>query len=218
MQVSHFIKKSAWVLAVICCVIIGLYPSIYFIIDRKFGLLASKPEALLASPGWNIGFYMHIIAGGLALLTGWMQFPTAFRNKHLKWHRRTGKGYVFSALLSAAAGMYIALSAAGGWISATGFFCLGAVWLYTTWIAYRLIKKGNITPHRNMMIYSYAACFAAVTLRLWLPLLSIVIADSITAYRLVAWLCWVPNLVVAYLLTKTPPGLSPVSAHSQTLN
>ena len=50
------------------------------------------------------------------------------------------------------------------------------------------------------MIYSYAACFAAVTLRIWLPLLIVSLGDFITAYRIVAWLCWVPNLMVAYFL------------------
>ncbi len=54
-----------------------------------------------------------------------------------------------------------------------------------------------------MMIYSYAACFAAVTLRLWLPMLTALFHDFKTAYRIVAWLCWLPNLAVArYILIK----------------
>jgi hypothetical protein len=53
-----------------------------------------------------------------------------------------------------------------------------------------------------MMIYSYAACFAAVTLRLWLPLLVIGFGDFIKAYTVVAWLCWVPNILVAYLIVR----------------
>ncbi|GAB4428835.1 MAG: hypothetical protein OHK0039_47410 [Bacteroidia bacterium] len=44
---------------------------------------------------------------------------------------------------------------------------------------------------------SYAACFAAVTLRLWLPILTALLGDFLPAYRIVAWLCWVPNLLVA---------------------
>lgn len=52
------------------------------------------------------------------------------------------------------------------------------------------------------MIYSYAACFAAVTLRVWLPLLMIVSGDYLVAYIIVSWLCWVPNMVVANLIVK----------------
>jgi len=52
------------------------------------------------------------------------------------------------------------------------------------------------------MIFSYAACFAAVTLRVWLPLLTIAMGEFNSAYRIVAWLCWVPNLIVAFLIVR----------------
>lgn len=41
-----------------------------------------------------------------------------------------------------------------------------------------------------------------VTLRIWLPLLAVVYGDFNKAYVVVAWLCWVPNIFVAYLLTR----------------
>ena len=50
------------------------------------------------------------------------------------------------------------------------------------------------------MVRNFAATFAAVTLRLWMPLL--IIAAHLpfsVAYPLVAWLAWVPNLVLAEL-------------------
>ena len=52
-----------------------------------------------------------------------------------------------------------------------------------------------------MMIFSYTACFAAVTLRLWLPVLVSILGDFVRAYTLVAWLCRVPNIVVAGFIT-----------------
>ena len=64
------------------------------------------------------------------------------------------------------------------------------------------IKEGNIKRHQKFMIYSYAACFAAVTLRIWLPALIAIYQDFIPAYRIVAWLCWVPNIMVAYFIVK----------------
>jgi fatty acid desaturase len=69
-------------------------------------------------------------------------------------------------------------------------------------MAFVNIKNKKIEKHQKMMIYSYAACFAAVTLRIWLPLLIIVFGSFITAYTIVAWLCWVPNLIVAILITR----------------
>ena len=51
-----------------------------------------------------------------------------------------------------------------------------------------------------MMLYSYAACLAAVTLRLYVPFLTVFLGDYTRAYQIVAWLSWVPNLVIARIL------------------
>jgi hypothetical protein len=52
------------------------------------------------------------------------------------------------------------------------------------------------------MIYSYAACFAAVTLRVWLPFLTLIFGEFVLAYKIVAWLCWVPNMIFAHLWVR----------------
>ena len=46
------------------------------------------------------------------------------------------------------------------------------------------------------MLRSYALTLAAVTLRVYLPLSQIYGIDFIAAYQAIAWLCWVPNLVI----------------------
>ncbi len=185
----------------ILAITVGLYPTIYFIINRKFGLLQTKSDALLNNLFWNIEFYTHIILGGVALLIGWIQFIKKYREKNLNVHRILGKVYLITSLLSAVAGIYIALFATGGFISSLGFMCLGIIWFYSTSKAFIEIKKGRIEQHRKMMIYSYAACFSAVTLRVYLPLLIMFFHDFNKAYVIVSWLCWVPNIVVAYLIT-----------------
>jgi uncharacterized membrane protein len=195
-------KKIGFIVFAILCISIGLYPAAYFLVDRTFGLLASKSNALLSDVFWNIGFYTHIILGGLALLIGWLQFSKKLRAKNLKLHRVVGKVYVVSVLFSGLASLYIAYFATGGIISILGFMGLGVVWLYTTTLGYMSIKEGNIKRHQKFMIYSYAACFAAVTLRIWLPALIAIYQDFIPAYRIVAWLCWVPNIMVAYFIVK----------------
>lgn len=181
---------------------VGLYPFLYFFIDRKFGLLNSKSEELLLNYFWNAGFYIHIVLGGLALMIGWIQFHQKFRNKNLKLHRQIGKLYVLAALLSSLSGIYIGFYATGGIIPALGFICLGIFWFSTTLMAFRFIKNKETTKHQHAMIYSYTACFAAATLRIWLPMLSEIFGNFITAYSIVAWFCWVPNIMVAYLIIQ----------------
>jgi uncharacterized membrane protein len=195
-------KKGLWILLVALAIVIGLYPSIYFLIDRKFGLLSSKSAELLTNTFWNIGFYTHIILGGIALLIGWTQFSSKIRIWNLTLHKRIGKIYLIAVLLSSIAGIYIGFFATGGLISSLGFICLGIIWFYTTLKAYLYIKNKQIEQHQNMMVYSYAACFAAVTLRIWLPLLTMIYGDFVKAYVIVAWLCWIPNLIIASVITR----------------
>ncbi|SRR6056297_220318 len=195
-------NKVAWFVFVALAISIGLYPLFYLFLDREFGLLASKSESLLSNVIWNIGFYGHITFGGIALLIGWMQFSKKMRANNLSRHRLVGKIYVGSALISGICGIFIGFYATGGFISAIGFILLGVLWLYTTITAYKAVRKGDIELHQGFMIYSYALCFAAVTLRIWLPLLTIGFGDFVPAYRVVAWLCWVPNVIFAYFWVR----------------
>lgn len=189
---------------------VGLYPLFYFLGDMSGGLLASKSAALLASSFWQLGFYTHIGFGGLALLSGCTQFLPKLRQKRLALHRTLGKIYVASVLLSGSAGLGIAFAATGGLFAHLGFGGLAIFWLYTTMQAFLTIKRKEVTLHQQWMTRSYALCFAAVTLRLWLPLLLGAFGMSFgVAYPIIAWLCWVPNLAVAeWMIRRTKPSLA----------
>ena len=195
-------KKVLWIILVVLAIIVGLYPAIYFFIDRKFGLLSTKPDKLLENTFWNIGFYTHIILGGLALLIGWTQFNTKFRDNNPRVHRRVGTVYVTAALISSIAAIGIGFFATGGIISSLGFICLGIIWFSSTLMAYIKIRNLEIDQHQKLMIFSYAACAAAITLRIWLPLLVVTIGDYNIAYPISAWLCWIPNIIVAYFIAR----------------
>ena len=194
-------KKVIWIIFALLATLIGFYPAIYFIIDKRFGLLGLKAEALINDSLYNTAFYAHIVVGGFALLIGWLQFSEKLRINNMNLHRNIGKAYIVAALISGLSGLYIALFASGGMISILGFFSSGIVWLTTTILGYTAVRKLDIAKHKKLMIYSYAVCFSAVTLRIWLPLLTIAIGDFITAYNIVAWLSWVPNVIFAYILT-----------------
>ncbi|MEP4947978.1 MAG: DUF2306 domain-containing protein, partial [Flavobacteriaceae bacterium] len=184
--------KVSWIVFAFLAIGVGLYPVAYLITSGNFGLLGSKTAELLGNKLWNIGFYGHIVFGGLALLSGWSQFSKKIRSRNLKFHRSLGKFYVAAVLVSGICGLYIAFFATGGLITSFGFICLGILWLYSTLKAYLAIRAKDVALHQGMMIYSYAACFAAVTLRIWLPLLTMAFGEFIIAYKIVAWLCWIP--------------------------
>lgn len=195
-------RKFSFALICIFALLIGLYPLIYVFIDHQYTLLGSKTPDVLHNIIWQFAFYSHIIFGGLALFIGWRQFGNKFRAQHIKLHRSIGKLYVTSVVLSSIAGIYIGFYANGGSISATGFILLGLIWLSTTLAGLVQIRKGKLVKHQQLMTYSYACTFAAVTLRLWLPLLILLTKDPADSYLVVAWLSWVPNLIVAYFISR----------------
>ncbi len=195
-------NKTIWWIFGGLCTLIGCYPLIYFFIDRKFGLLSTKSSTLLSDHLWNISFYGHIVLGGLALLIGWTQFSTHLRKTRIRLHRTIGKIYVVSVLISGVLGLYVAQFATGGITNVIGFSLSSIIWLSTTFLAFTYVKKGKIDLHLKYMTYSYALCFSAVTLRIWLPILIYMTRDFISAYLIVGWLSWVPNLLVAYYILK----------------
>lgn len=182
---------------------VGLYPIVYLTTnDRKsLGLLQSKSDTLLNHIIlWNICFYQHIICGGIALVTGCSQFNINLRKKYTYIHRFLGKVYVSVCLLSSTASLYLSYYATGGLISSLGFSLLGLSWIYTTFNAYYVITRPHnkqIKLHEYWMIRSYSLTWSAVMLRIYIPLSQIAQYPFIDAYRVIAWMCWVPNLLVA---------------------
>jgi uncharacterized membrane protein len=180
---------------------IGLYPLRFIGLPVENGLLGDKPQHLLNTLFYVPAFYLHISLGGIALLAGFTQFFPQLRRKQPRLHRSLGKLYVLAVMISGLSGLLIAFFAKGGYISALGFGSLAVLWIYTTIKAYMAIRKHELPSHQRWMIRSYALCFAAVTLRIYLPLTVMVAGmEFITAYRMIAWLCWVPNLIAAEYL------------------
>jgi len=109
-------NKVAWFVFGFLAIGVGLYPLMYIFADSEIGLRLSKSENLLGNMVWNVGFYSHIVFGGIALMVGWIQFSKRFRNANLNRHRTIGKIYTVSVLLSGICGFFIAFYATGGWI------------------------------------------------------------------------------------------------------
>lgn len=194
-------KTFTWIIFALLALSIGGYPAVYYIKDMHGqGLWATKTNELIANTAWHTAFYMHITFGGIAMLTGWTQFIQKLRDNYLSVHRSIGKIYVGAVMLSSLAGFYIALFASGGITCTLGFGLLAALWFFTVSMAYTSILKKEYKQHENWMIRNYALTFAAVTLRIYLPLSQMTHIDFVAAYRVISWLCWVPNLIVAELI------------------
>ena len=142
------------------------------------------------------GLLTHIAGGVLALTLGPFQFLPRLRARRPQIHRWLGRFYLLGILLGGVAGLYMATFAYAGLITRLGFTALAVLWLVTGFMAYRNIRAGKVADHRRWMIRNFALTFAAVTLRLDMPLLMMFFGEE-TGYQIVAWLCWIPNWLVA---------------------
>ncbi|MFN0180268.1 MAG: DUF2306 domain-containing protein [Gemmatimonadales bacterium] len=143
---------------------------------------------------WGIG--THAGFGALAMVLGPWQFRRG-PGWHRGRHRWIGRGYLIACGLSGGAGLYLAPYTFGGMTTHLGFGSLAVVLLLVSSLGFLAIRQRRVDAHREWMIRSYALIFAAVTLRFELPLLSAALGDFLPAYRIIAWMCWVPNLLAA---------------------
>ncbi len=197
-------KNIGRIVMVVLSLSIGAYA--FTFLDFKIKSILQTKGELAQVLLYQIGFYSHVIGGGIALMTGAFQFFPKFRQKRITWHRFLGRIYVIACAWGGISGLGIALYATGGPLAKVGFTGLALLWLYTTTMAYTTIKQRNVEAHREWMLRSYALTFAAVTLRLQLPFyMSVLAMDFYTAYRMVSWSCWVPNLLLIEWFIQRQP-------------
>jgi uncharacterized membrane protein len=156
--------------------------------------LETIPAALLA----------HIAGAAIALFTGALQHLAPLRARFQAFHRALGRIYVLCVLVGGVAALVLAPRSDGGMVAHVGFGLLGAWWLVTTFQAYRLARARRLVEHRKWMTRSYALTLAAVTLRIYLPIAMGRGIPFETAYPVIAWLCWVPNALIAEALVRRP--------------
>lgn len=205
-------KKNMWMISILAFFIAGYSIIQYFLFDAQqagFVQLKRMFNATLNSL-WYIMLYIHILFGVFALVIGPFTISSKIRKKNVQRHRRWGTIYIVSIFFGGLAGLYLACYATGGWIARLGFAFLSICWLLTVFQALTKIKQGNIQAHQKWMLRNYALTFAAVTLRLWLPIFTVLFGynNFEYSYATIAWLCWVPNLfVMEWLIRRRLPVL-----------
>ncbi len=149
---------------------------------------------------------LHIGGAIVALVLMPLQLAKSLRRRLPRVHRALGVLYVVGVLVGGLAGLALATTAHGGVVAGLGFTGLALAWLATTAAAVQAIARGDIPGHRRWMIRSASLTFAAVTLRLYLGVASATGLPFDPSYVTIAWLCWVPNLLLALHATRRGPA------------
>jgi uncharacterized membrane protein len=200
-------RKTGYGLMVFLSLAIAAYAVIAYgllplesIIDSKVGSSFQAHKAAL---------YSHVFGAAVALGLGAFQFSTRLRTVRPQLHRWMGRFYLgIGVLVGGSAGLIMATHAYGGLPARLGFGVLAMVWLYTGARAYLAIRGRDIAAHRRWMVRNFSLTFAAVTLRLYVPMSAVAGVPFDVAYPIIAWVAWVPNLVVAewWFNRRSVPG------------
>ena len=152
----------------------------------------------------QLAFFAHVGLAPVALALVPLQFWRGSRVRRPALHRWLGRIYAVTIIMAGMGGILMALGTNAGPVAMVGFGLLGVAWIWTTAVAVWHIRNKRITQHKAWMIRSAALTLAAVTLRLEMPILAITVGLEV-GYPLVAWLCWVPNLLIAEWMLRRRP-------------
>lgn len=198
------IRAAGFASLVLMCIAIGLYAYAF-----QFGFAGS--------PGFHEHFSlmplpaaMHVLGGGTVLLLGSLQFSRSLRRRYPALHRLAGRIYLIGIVIGGIGGLALAPRSSGGLTAHFGFGILAVLWLFSGAQAFIAIKNGRIDSHRAWMLRNFSLTFGAVTLRIYLGIFGAFGVPFADAYPVVAWIAWVPNLVLVewYLALRRSPVAS----------
>lgn len=198
------VSNGLWALGALLSVAVALVSYRYV---AGVGLMAPNVMQNLFIRPWLV---LHAGGAATALLVGAFQFLPRVRAARPWLHRGLGRIYAAGCLVGGVSGLALAAGTSAGPVAGWGFGLLAAAWIVSTVQAWRLARARRFEAHREWMVRSFALTFAAVTLRIYVPLSPLAGVRPEEAYVAIAWLCWVPNLLVAELCLRAVRGNRPL--------
>ncbi|WP_370120675.1 DUF2306 domain-containing protein [Streptacidiphilus sp. MAP12-33] len=199
-----------WLVTTLLSVLAVAYAARYLTLDPA--VFFSRQRAVYLRH--ELPLAVHISGAVVAMATGPWQFSGRLRRRRPRLHRRLGVAYLLGCLVAGIGALLLAPIAYGGPVAGLGFAALAVAWLVTGAIGLRMILRRRVADHRRWMLRSFALTFAAVMLRLMLGVAGALHLDFRASYQAVAWLSWLPNLILAWWFTR-PRGRAHGSAHDR---
>ncbi|REJ76605.1 MAG: DUF2306 domain-containing protein [Acidobacteria bacterium] len=198
------LRRFGWALVAVLSLAMAVWSWRFLLVDADVLYPgATRPEAVpselhfhgLLRESW-LRFAAHFVFGPIALAVGPFQFLSWLRARRPRLHRVLGYVYAVSILIAGAASLLLAPTSFGGLVTHVGFGTLAVLWLVATGLAVLHARARRFDVHREWMLRSFALTFGAVTLRLWIGVFMASGHGFEATYQVVAWLSWVPNLVL----------------------
>ncbi len=187
----------------------------YLSLDTDVKFLKIK-QWVIHNPIWKTAFFIHVLSSIFLLIAGFTQFYNPLK-KFSILHRAIGKMYIIIIVfISGPASFIMSLYANGGLPSQIAFSLLSILWVFFTIKAWIEIRKRNFVGHSNFMFRSYALTLSALTLRAWKFVIVLIFhPHPMDVYMIVAWLGWIPNLLIAEWLIRNGTAAKILTANKK---
>ncbi|MEU5266486.1 DUF2306 domain-containing protein [Amycolatopsis sp. NPDC021455] len=141
-------------------------------------------QSRLRPPEHNAVYYpalvAHVLFGTVAMVTACFQIWPAFRARHRRGHRITGRIYVFGGALPAGLlGLYIGWHTAAGPSVRVANLVGSALWLTVTITGLLLARRRRYGEHRRWMARSFALTMSIVLSRVVNVVATIVLTPQV---------------------------------------
>jgi uncharacterized membrane protein len=170
MRPKTWIRRGLWT-AVVFLVVIGIAAVTRRTIVLFFPGHLTSPRNPAASLDVYFARYplltlIHIIPGALFMILGPLQFVQSIRERHLQFHRWSGRVFVASGLVIGSSALVMSFKMSIGGINETAATSLFAViFLFALVKAFLHIRRRQIALHREWMIRAFAIGLAVATIR-----------------------------------------------------
>jgi uncharacterized membrane protein len=187
--------------------------------DDPFALQRAEQLALFdrrfaAYPATTL---LHIVPGAIFLILAPLQFVSRIRDRHIRFHRWSGRLIVLAAWVSGVAGLFFGLLMPyGGRGEAIAIALFGGLLLTAVSVGLVSIRRGQLARHREWMIRAFAAAIAVSTVRVVAAVLDLALTPAgfgpQAIFVLSIWIGWVVTVGAAELwiiYTRPPAPIAP---------
>lgn len=145
---------------------------------------------------------IHIVLGVVFLVLAALQFSPELRARHRSWHRGAGRIAMLAGVVAGLSGVWLVVAYPPSVLATPVMDGLrvvfGTALAGTVLLAYRAVRRRDITAHRAWMIRAFALAVAgstqALVIGLWLAVIGPLTPESATALITIGFLI---NIVFA---------------------
>jgi uncharacterized membrane protein len=123
--------------------------------------------------------WLHVLPGALFLVLALLQFSPRVRNRHIRFHRWSGRILLLAGGAIVVTGLYFGLlMPIGGAMETAAISLFGGVFLFSLATAYLAIRRREVERHREWMIRAFAVAIGISTVRLVAALFDVVLTPA----------------------------------------